>query len=200
MRIGHLTISAVLAATLLAGCSDSNDSGTSGALSPEDRVAAFAAMSDRLGDRFNTGWTGQPGEMPSDGTATFTGYAGIAVDAPGGVLGLLGIAELEADFAALSITGSADDFYGDQDGTLDPYEGSLAFINGAIGSGVPNDIDFDYVGVLTGEGNTIILDGSVFGKFKGTPIVGLVAASDLDTVLLNGTSEDALVAIVAEID
>jgi hypothetical protein len=163
-------------------------------------VAEFAAMGDRLDDRFNTGWTGQPGEMPSTGTASFSGYAGIAVDAPGGLLGLLGVAELEADFAAQTISGSADDFYGDGGGTLDPYEGSLAFVDGTIGAGVPNDLDFDYVGVLTGESNTIILDGSVFGKFKGTPIVGLVAASDIDSVLLNGASADALVAIVAEID
>src|SRR6056297_1451131 len=63
----------------------------------EGRVAAFAAMSDRLGDLFNTGYTGQPGEVPSTGTAEFSGHAGFILDTGATPLTLIGDAAMTAD-------------------------------------------------------------------------------------------------------
>lgn len=171
-----------------------------------DRVADFAAMSDRLGDLFNTGYTGQPGEVPSSGTAAFEGYAGFVLDTGTAPLTLIGDVTIEVDFAARDLTGEMTDFFGDGGGRLGDYTGKVAIVDGEIGfdvprgTTVPNDVRFGYAGALTGQGNLVELDGNVTGKLKGTPIQGLLASSAPgETEVVNGSVVGATVAVAAEI-
>lgn len=156
---------------------------------------------------FNTGFTGQPGEMPTSGSAEFAGFAGFDL---GGVdlISLTGRATLTADFANRTITGSATDFEAEGNGAVTPYAGTINFVNGSIGrlasvpGSVPNDIRFRYEGRLDAPGSEIVAGADATGKFRGTPIRGLVAASETPataTVLVNGVATPAPFALVAEI-
>lgn len=195
------------ALVLVSGCGGGAGSG-GGTSGPEvdARIAEFTAMADRIEPLFNTGFTGQPGEVPNSGSATFTGYTGILLARPSNPLALLGDTAITIDFGVRTLDGSMTNFIGDDNAGVRSYAGTIDIINGEVGfddprgDTVPNDIRFDYDGTLSGGGNTVDLDGGVTGKFKGTPIRGLVAASDSETELLNGNSVDALITVVAEID
>ena len=200
----------LLALFLLSGCGGGAGEGDEVptdlfALSPQERLVAFDEMSERLTALFNTGFTGQPGEVPSDGSAEFVGFTGIALSRAGDDLGLLGITEIKVDFSTRILTGSITDFFGDDGGELDGWTGTVAIRNGEVGfdfprgDTVPNDLRFDYVGTLAGQGNTLMLDGSVAGKLKGTPIQGMTLVSTGETELLNGAETPATVVVVAEI-
>jgi len=191
----------------LAGCGggggSSDDVDGSGPLALQAQ-----AMVDRLERtaQFNTGFTGQPGEMPTSGSANFSGFAGLAVGGANPV-DLTGRATLTANFANLTITGSATGFEGAGSGRIAPYAGTIDFVNGEIGrsdavaGSVPNDIRFRYEGRLDAIGSRIEVGSNATGKFRGTPIRGLEAASEEDaTALVNGAATRAPFFLVAEID
>jgi hypothetical protein len=121
-----LRAAAVAALALLAACG--------GGSSYEDRLTSTTALFDELQPLFNTGFTGQPGEMPSTGTARFSGSAIALIDdgaTPGDITDLagdyalvvLGNATLTADFGAGRITGQAGQFFGRQGAAVGAYEG-----------------------------------------------------------------------------
>ena len=193
------------ALVLLAACGGSS--------TYDERVAATTALFDELQPLFNTGFTGQPGEMPSTGTAQFSGSAVAFLDngaTPADItdlagdygLVLLGRATLTADFAAGRITGEASEFLGRQGVDVGVYAGTVTFLRGEIGETTPrgdsrpNDVRFDYEGTLTGQGNRVGLSGAAEGKFKGTPIRGLIAEGT-GTATLNGAQTPALFGVVA---
>lgn len=198
------------------GSGGGNDDPDFGDLPYEERIDAVALLGERLGAFSNTAFSGTPSEFPSTGTAAFSGYA-VAVldtavtadliDALGSGddprLLLVGTATLDADFAARTITGSARDFFGKDGGDFGDYDGTVSFLDGQIGisssaSGSrPNDVRFRYVGTLTGQGNDVVLSGNADGKFKGTPIRGLIA-SDLGSGNLNGAATPSFFGVVAE--
>ncbi|NNF25114.1 MAG: hypothetical protein HKN63_09975 [Rhodobacteraceae bacterium] len=183
---------AALALTVSACSSD----GTTNA----DKVAEFAAITDWLEDKFNTAFL-EEGAIPSTGTASFTGYAGVIVGSGAEPLALLGDASIDIDWDDDTVTGTLDDFFGVEGGAEGDYTGSVAIVNGDFLGNQPNAFTFDYAGTLGGQGNTIVLDGSGEGILKGTPIAGLFAASNAgETDLLNGVETDVLLAIAAEID
>ena len=206
-----------LACAALAACGDGSGSTATGTQTYAERLEAAALLGDRIGGLFNTGFTGQPGEMPATGSATFTGFAVAAFDSapPPDLLGTVGTAEvglllvgdatLQADFGAGTITGEAGNFFGREAGAFGDYEGTIVLRDGAIGKdpavpgSVPNDIRFRYGGSLVGQGNDVTLAGDATGKFKGTPIRGLVA-SDLSDNQLNGVATPSFFGVVAEVD
>lgn len=191
MSLGR-TIASGATALLVAGC------GGGSGLSDEERVAEFAAIADRLGSRFNTAFL-EEGAIPTSGEAVFEGYAGIVIERPADDLALLGDARLTIDFGRDRVTGRIDTVIGDDGGRLESYSGSIALVNGVMGATRPNDFSFDYSGALAGQGNSIFLDGSGAGVLKGTPIRGVLAASDpADTVLLNGVEAPSTLSIAAE--
>lgn len=153
---------------------------------------------------FNTGFTGQPGEMPITGTAEFRGFAGLAV-ATAAPLTLTGRATLNADFGARTLTGSATGFQGVQGGTTTDYAGTINFVDGTIGrhgsvaASVPNDLRFDYEGQLSNNGTTLAVDDQAAGKFRGTPIRGLLVEAAPTTASVNGASTPAAFGLIAEI-
>lgn len=190
----------------LAACGN----GGSDAAAPVGTLAEQAeTMLARL-DRnalFNTGFTGQPGEMPVTGTAAFEGFAGLAIGAAGPG-DLTGRARLSVDFAAKTLTGSASAFEAENGGTPIPYSGTVTFADGAIGQSpsvpgsVPNDIRFRYEGTLTAPGTEVVVGSDATGKFRGTPIKGMRAASASTAAAVarvNGVEVPAPFALVAEI-
>jgi hypothetical protein len=191
----------------LAGCG-----GGGGSSDDVDRTGPLALQAQAMVDRLerlapsNTGFTGQPGEMPTTGSANFSGFAGLAVGGANPV-DLTGRATLTADFSNLTITGSANRFEGATGGNLVPYAGTINFVNGEIGRStavplsVPNDIRFRYEGQLDARGSRIEVGADATGKFRGTPIRGLVAESDsAATARVNGVVTPAPFSLVAEID
>jgi hypothetical protein len=186
--------------------------GCGGGGGDDDRPATLSeqavSMAKRL-DRdapFNTGFTGQPGQMPTSGSATFTGFAGVAVQGTRPVM-LTGRATLTADFGASTISGRATGFEGERNGSLTRYAGTINFVNGSIGQSpavagsVPNDIRFRYEGTLSAPGTEVVVGADATGKFRGTPIKGLVADSSAGAVAeVNGVTTPADFSLVAEVD
>jgi hypothetical protein len=175
-----------------------------------DYTADFRAMQARLSPPtiFNTAFLPPENAIPASGSATFTGFANVSVAQAGTALALTGPATVAIDFGTRNLTGSASGFSGIEGPDLSAYAGTVDFRNGRIGRDQapptvqqPNDVRFDYEGVLVGDGNTVGLDGSAAGKLKGSPIRGLTAVSGSgETVTLNGAATPATFTLLAESD
>ncbi len=200
LRRGAMIVLAGLVVSACGGGSDSASAPAAPSLSQE--AEEMQERLDRLA-RFNTGFTGQPGQMPTTGTAAFNGFAGIDV-AGATPMELTGRATLTVDFAALTLAGSATGFEGAAAGRRTPYAGTIEFTGGTIGrsaavpGSVPNDIRFRYEGQLSAPGTTVVVGADATGKFRGTPIRGMVAAST-GGATVNGVATPAPFALVAEI-
>ncbi len=199
--------SAVALAFFVAGCSGgSGGAGGSSGLVPappppttaeifDNNSKSFDAIEARLLARSNTAFDG----MPTAGIATFEGNAYIYVDTAPAISELAGDSRIVINFADGTMSGQFDKFVGkDQDGVLDSYTGKLDIVSGTVGEFVPNNIFIDYDGALQGNGDTITMSGYVDGKFKGTPIRGIVANDRGRAVDLNGGATIASLWVVAE--
>lgn len=167
------------------------------------RAALYTAASARLGARSNTAFIEPYIEgMPSSGTADFVGILYVLSTTPGSNTELYGQADLTANFSSSTMSGSLTDFFGtDRTGAEDAYTGSLAVSGGVIGKPAldrQNDFAFDYDGTLTGNGESIALSGTVDGKFKADPILGLLGVDVAPTVEIDGTPYTSVVALTAE--
>ena len=129
--------------------------------------------------------------VPTTGTASYSGL--INVNA-GPTANLSAGLTLDADFAAKSLTADqTTDFYANTGGTLEAYAGELAFSNGIIGArGVDNAARLDIAGTLTGASNTVIVDGEIFGKLVGTPIVGISANTTVAEAAARAAADRAM--------
>lgn len=129
--------------------------------------------------------------VPTAGAATYTGFmnvnAGPTADLSAGLT-------LGVNFANDSITADqTTDFFADSNGTLVAYDGTLAFSNGKIGArGVDNSARLDIAGTLTGDGNTVVVDGEIFGKLVGTPIVGISANTTVAEAAARSNADRAM--------
>lgn len=125
--------------------------------------------------------------VPTSGTASYSGLINVNAGAAANLSAGL---DLDADFGAGTLTADqTTDFYANAGGTLQAYDGELTFSNGAVGlrgtdddgndilgaRGVANAARLDIAGTLTGGGNTVVVDGEIFGKLVGTPVVGISA-------------------------
>ena len=178
-----------------------------GGVTVADLTPAFEAMRARVNDPalFNTAFTPPNNAIPATGTARFTGFANVSLSQAGAPLVLTGPATLSIDFGTRDLTGSATGFAGVEGTAIAAYAGTVDFRNGRIGRDgpgqQPNDVRFDYEGVLVGDGNTVALDGSAAGKLRASPIRGLNAVSGPGgTATLNGTATPAPFTLVAEIE
>lgn len=139
------------------------------------RVDAFqadvASVDDRpLADYSFTAFTG----IPDTGSATYSGLinvnAGPSADLTAGL-------DIVANFGNSRLTATqTSGFFANDGGTLVPYAGTLSYSNGTIGArGTPNNARLDIAGTLSGDGNTVTVDGEILGKLVGTPVVGISA-------------------------
>lgn len=165
----------------------------------------------------NTSYVG----MPTSGTAAFNGYALLYANQGGGVagvakLGVVGTAQLNADFGTSSMTGTLTNFVGGDvttnstggyDFTKSPVaiDGSLTMTNGCIGNasgcpGVtrPNQFAGTFKGALTGDGHTVATDATILGDFRGTPIKGVYAVGVSGPIQVDGTAVSGDLTITGE--
>ncbi len=113
-------------------------------------------------------------EVPQSGAASYSGFINVNAGASANLSAGL---DIDVDFATEDLTADqTSDFHANKNGNLVAYSGVLSFENGKINArGVPNSARLDITGTLTGDGNVVIVNGEIFGKLVGTPIVGISA-------------------------
>ncbi len=177
-----------ICASVLANCS-----GVQGAF--ENSYAGGYAMETRLGGYFNTAWP----SVPTSGSAKFDGYALAKLFDAGNVYQITGSSTVDIDFGTKFASGSLSDFFGtDFDGNIDVYTGTIDMPFGSIAVFDPNDIYISYAGTLEGNGDTIDLNGTLAGRFKGTPIVGIWLDDLVSTTSLNGSAIAGSLFVIGE--
>lgn len=122
--------------------------------------------------------------------ATFTGLFEInTTGAPGLAFQALSEATLVADFRAEEIDTQLGAFtLIDENGdVIETTSSTISLENGRIGLGLPNAVDFRVTGTVEGDGISLTANGFIDGQFRGTPILGLIAAGG-GTVIINGVA------------
>jgi hypothetical protein len=196
--------------SVLAGCGSSD-----GANAPtlREQFLATVAEGDAISDRYQPPRLATtPLNMPDTGQVTYNGASGVIVETPTSITLLAGDARVVADFATNTLSGNMSNFIGvTGPNTDDPseevldsataYTGELSVTNGVIGSIVASGVAADFGGTLTGQGNVIVIDGTMIGQFFGNPNpVGLLMNSNeaTTTTTLNGVAVTGTAGISAE--
>lgn len=192
-----ITCATLLAATL-AGCGGSYE---------EDLLDQAQAYDNRVA-RVNAMTPSGPKVVDkTTGSANFTGNALIVAGSEYDRTVLVGDANVRVNFDNQNaINGSITNVGGvaganeyiSGSGSIDQYSGSVNLNNGTIGSG--NQFSVDYTGTLRGNGDTINMDGTMYGNFFGNPNIRALDARGLDPALVNGYYEYVGVRVVAERD
>jgi hypothetical protein len=147
-------------------------------------------------------------DVPVAGGATYTGNALMVIDTPG-TTQLVGVAALQADFGANSISGQLDDFHGVVNGgRITAFDGALALSNGQIARVPVQRVTADVTGTLTGGPDTVVVDAALQGTFRGAPAAGDPAPpavflnSDAVTSVftVNGTDEAGAMEVLGRLD
>lgn len=159
---------------------------------PEDEVNAYLDAQDIRTARSadvdllalsNSRWVA----IPTSGTVDYSGTFAVTANndiAAGGDF------TMTANFNDDTISAEHGPLYGYEDSGLVRYDGEIAFTNGQVGAGVRNDVSFDVAGTIASEANTIDVDGTLEGKFMGTPVQAVWAYS-----LISGSLEDDTVTV-----
>jgi hypothetical protein len=173
-----------------------------GSEAPEDLGAIYNDNREDLletHDRLVALSTTSEANLPTSGSATFEGQAGIYLDTALD-LSLVGDATVTADFGQGTISGQATNFIGTEGGfTADEYDGTLNLSGGRIGTGGPSDASGILSGTLTGGGHVVTIDAQMQGGFVGNPdVAGLVLDSTGGTATVDGFLTPGGVGIVAE--
>ena len=194
MRAFGLTVWAALA---LAGCGSTET--ISAGNDFRDRIDANADLASEVAGLP----TATAAEVPVTGSATYDGYATVVIDTDVAETSLVGDATLVADFAGDTIEGTLDDFVGTVDGgAIRDYDDSLAVSDGDLRVATAAGFGADVNGVLEGGGDTIGVDGSIFGNLRSSPTRDVAALSAISAggtdFTVNGTEYGGLLTIVAE--
>ncbi len=193
-----LMTSAVLAASVLAGC----DSTTSLTSADQDYNTAAMAYNDMRSEVLALPFSTSV-DMPNRGTATYNGYSTILMDTPAADSALVGDAQVVANFDSGSITGSLTNFVGSANGTPnEEYTGSIALFNGDIGSTAPSRLTADINGTLRSDTNTVSINGDVAGNFRSDGALNAAALTASESAstdfFLNGREYSGDIGIVAQ--
>lgn len=143
---------------LLCGCGDVSE-----LIQYADSASEAQDLNRRVAALANTAFV----SMPDAGSVSYTGNATVVYVQNGVEVGLLGQANVTADFGTGLVAGSADGFFGGTGPSdLQSYTGALTFA-GQIGVRRPNSFDAVISGDLSGQGQTIAIDGPLMGNFRG---------------------------------
>lgn len=161
------------------------------------RLDDYGAQKQRvLGDPA-AGLAGMPvaDDIPTAGTADFTGSATLRVEVAGDPLVLFGDATISTDFEVGNTTGTLDRFFGGTaNGPVADYAGTVTMTAGVLGQGTA----MQYQGALSATGQDLGLDGTATVLLLGQPVAG-IAVSDLEGVVtLNATPQDATLIVIGE--
>lgn len=153
---------------LLCGCGDVSES-----IQYADSASQAQDLSRRVAALANTAFV----SMPDAGSVSYTGHATVVYVQSGVEVGLLGQANLTADFGTGRVAGSADGFFGGTGPSdLQSYTGALTFA-GQIGVRRANSFDAVISGDLSGQGQTIAVTGPLLGQFRGAGAQAIMAAT-----------------------
>ncbi len=197
MKVLGLMGSALVALTL-AGCDSAGDD--------FDDTSDFARRLDANSD-LAAAVADMPlssaSEVPDSGSATYDGYASMAIDTPSEETSLIGDARLVADFGDDDLRGRLDNFEGSVNGgRVREYDGFLTVSDGDLRVASASGIGANVGGVIQGNGDVIGVDGSVFGTFRsddGRDVAAITAVTASGTdFTYNGEDRDGLMTIVAE--
>jgi len=169
-------------------------------LSLLERAQDYQALLDRTEDIVPSGRAAM-NDAPN--SARFEGGAAIGVNASfngGGLTGdaiLIGDATVNVNFNNGSVSGGVTNVFGlDRFDNIDEYSGSLALSGGAISG---NDLEADYSGTLRGNGDTIVMGGTLDGEFLGNPGIRALEIGDDGSGRFNGSRAETVIVIDAEI-
>ncbi len=200
----HMCLSALLGASLLAGCGG-------GSLTPQGQFDQDLALAEDMAERLSVLDNSAFTIFEEAGQVTYNGYAAVAVDTADTATELLGDARIVANFDTSVVTGTINNFRGAtapvgqvETPAVAAYAGTLTLANGLIdGPNRPNQFGADFAGTLTGEGNVIAINGAMIGDFRGGPLRNGFVGESVDgatTTTLNGVAADGFLGIVAEAD
>jgi len=115
----------------------------------------------------------------------------------------MGDANVNVNFNDAGVDGSITNIYGgtiidpsEPPATMSVYSGNIALSNGSVQSG--NAVSVDYAGVLNGNGDRLVLDGTMDGGFLGNPQIRGIELSGTGNASLNGAPTNSLVLVAAE--
>ncbi|MBL4811894.1 MAG: hypothetical protein JKX69_05930 [Rhodobacteraceae bacterium] len=175
-----------------------------------DDLDRLVAISEMLDNSFYLDET-PIANMPISGSATYDGYAVILVGDAGQPAVddyfdddnfVLGDFQMTANFGTGAVDGEMTDFIGFGNRLEgQTFSGEIS-VNGAIDSAQGNLFEADYSGGLTDrEGDTMYIDGELYGEFLGAD-AGTVVAESLEadnTATINGiTPINAVVLVIGE--
>lgn len=196
--IYKMTFAALLGATL-AGC---------GGQSFEEDLLDQATEFDALGDRVDgMAFSGSRVVDNTTGRASFSGGAAIIAGSEFNATILIGDANVDVNFnGGTDVSGSITNVGGlanantyiSGSGDLGSYSGTVALSNGSVGGG--NTVSVDYAGTLVGNGDRLVLDGTMDGVFLGNPQIRAIDVLDSGVATLNGSRVNVAVEVVAERD
>lgn len=190
----------------LAGCGGSSEQNFI------DQADEFDALANRIDSMALSG----PRVVDNTaGRASFSGKASIGAGSSSNATVLVGDADININFTGnTTIDGEIDNVVGSAGvfgyvdgfgnfqvidaGSLDNYSGVISLSNGSVGSG--NQLDVDYAGTLRGNGDTLVMSGTMDGYFLGNPQIRALEAYDTSYGSLNGSSTLVGIGVIAERD
>jgi hypothetical protein len=178
----------------LAGCDEVN---VEDELTYAEMVDANADMAARVTDLPVTAEE----DMPVTGSTTFDGYAALTMGTEN-TTSLVGNAEITADFADATMSGTLDGFQGQVDGSdVQELDGELVLSDGDIGIGTPAGFGVDVEGELTTDEDAVLgVNGTIAGSFRGedgAEALSGVSAGGTDFTL-DGEESPGFLTIVGE--
>lgn len=193
------TTLAVLVGVTLAGCG--GQSFEEDLLQRAEEFDAMAARVDRMA------LSGPNVVNNTTGSASFSGGAAIIAGTETNATILIGDADVNVNFnGATDVSGSITNVAGlgganlyiEDSGSLGSYSGNIALSNGFVG---PNNyLAVDYAGTLNGNGDRLVLNGTMDGYFLGNPEIRALQIYDSGYGTLNGATSETVVGVIAERD
>ncbi|MGR3342331.1 MAG: hypothetical protein ACU0DI_03755 [Paracoccaceae bacterium] len=152
-----------------------------GGTTPPVDYTSYQAQSAALHAIWDAVAVTDPATLPAGGSASYTGVMRLDAQLGAGSTSMAGALNLVANFAADSISGSANNFYDDADNSM---TGSLVISNGVLDRAANTAIEYTFssvlAGTLAGGGENFVISADLSGDFLGPSfgaVVGVIAGT-----------------------